>query len=105
MVPAITTTSEASHPRMNAAPLNVPRSELSTRMNPVMGIGSIVTAAPMRIRSKTAIELRPVQDPGVQSPAPDSDGMVASDDDGVAARAFLGGRRSAKVWGNHAVAA
>ena len=44
---------------MKAPPLSVPRSELRIRMNAVTGMGSSVTARPMRIRSRTATGLLP----------------------------------------------
>src|ERR1043165_4535992 len=53
MTAAMTAIRQASQPRMNARPVQVPLSELSTRMKAVSGNGSRVMASPMSSRSST----------------------------------------------------
>ena len=53
MTAAITTTRQASQPRMNARPFQMPFSALSTRMKAVSGNGSRVIASPMSSRLST----------------------------------------------------
>src|SRR5215468_4253975 len=53
MTAAITTTRQASQPRMNARPFQMPLSALSTRMKAVSGNGSRVMASPISSRSST----------------------------------------------------
>ena len=53
-VTAITTASDASHPKMNPAPFLTPFLDASTRMNAVNGIGSRLIASPMRRRLRTS---------------------------------------------------
>ena len=51
-VKAMTIASDASHPKMNAAPFLTPPRDASTRMNAVKGIGSRLITTPMRTRVK-----------------------------------------------------
>ena len=54
-VPATTTASERSHPKMKAAPFRTPPLDASMRMKAVRGIGSSVTTRPMMTRSRITL--------------------------------------------------
>ena len=59
MTVAITATRQASQPRMNARPFQMPFLALSTRMKAVSGNGSRVMPRPMSRRSSTTPGHRP----------------------------------------------
>ena len=59
MTVAITATRQASQPRMNARPFQMPFLALSTRMKAVSGNGSRVIPSPMSSRSSTTPGHRP----------------------------------------------
>ena len=71
MTPPITTTNDASQPRMKAAPFLAPWMALKVRMKAMMGMGSRVTASPMRTRStNTTVPVRTATGPFHPSAVP-----------------------------------
>ena len=61
-VNATTAASDASHPKMNAAPFLTPFFDASTRMNAVNGIGSSVITRPMMTRFRINIRAAGLSD-------------------------------------------